>query len=137
MAEDNVELVKRLSERLNRSFNVGEPAPELIERTSAQLRIDASRRVFNPAVYEGTAGLHQVIADVCDAWEGFGEDVERIVAVGEKVVVLSTISGRGRASGVEVATKAALVWTIRDGIVEEVDMFNDHDEALRSVGLPG
>jgi hypothetical protein len=48
MAEDNVELVRRLSEQLNRSFSRGEPVEELVEATSPRLRIDASRRVFNP-----------------------------------------------------------------------------------------
>jgi ketosteroid isomerase-like protein len=76
-----------------------------------------------------------VIGEVWEAWEGFTEVLERIEGAGETVVVLGSISGRGRASGVEVTTKAALVWTIRDGLVEAVDMFSDQDEALRSVGL--
>src|SRR4051794_11900766 len=137
MEEDNVALVRRISELVNRSYLTGQPVPGLFEPMSPRLRIDASRRIFNPGVYEGHEGLRRVLREVWEAWEGFTELVERIVGTGDTVVVLASIRGRGRASGVEVAAKAALVWTVRDGLVEAVELFSDQDEALRSVGLSG
>jgi ketosteroid isomerase-like protein len=43
-----------------------------------------------------------------------------------------TRHARGRASGVDVAQRFALVWTIREGKVIRVVWFLDESEALKS-----
>jgi ketosteroid isomerase-like protein len=44
-------------------------------------------------------------------------------------------SGRGVASGAEVAAGVSLVCTVREGRVSRMEYFLDHGQALKAVGL--
>ena len=135
MSQENVEIVRRAAELLSEAYKSGEPSDEMLARCAPDIQVDSSRRVFNPAIYDGHAGLRSAISDICEAWEDFREEDERLIDVGDKVLVLQTIVGRGRASGVEVRAPGALIWTLRDGLVTRVETFADQTEALKAVGL--
>jgi ketosteroid isomerase-like protein len=120
---------------MRESYAAGEAVEELLALCAPDIRIDASRRVFNPDVYEGRDGLRRLVREVCDAWEGFSEREEQVIDAGERVVTLQTIGGRGRSSGVDVRAEGALLWTLRDGQVILVEVFADRAEALRLAGL--
>ena len=102
--------------------------------SAPDVHVDGSRRIFNPAVYDGHEGMRQLIREIYDAWEGFAEATTRLVPVGDMVVAIQKISGRGRASMAEVHASGASVWTVRHGLVVRVDVFNDVDEALAFAG---
>ena len=137
MSQENVEIVRRAREILSEAYKSGEATDELLALCAPDFQMDASRRVFNPATYDGHAGLRSAISEVADAWEDFREENERLIDVGDKVLALQTIAGRGRASGVEVQSPGALIWTLRDGQVVHVEVFYDQTEALKAVGLEG
>jgi ketosteroid isomerase-like protein len=40
-----------------------------------------------------------------------------------------------RSGGPEVEMRFAQVWTLRDGLVERMEMYYDRDEALEAAGL--
>jgi hypothetical protein len=46
----------------------------------------------------------------------------------------STLRVKGR-GGIEVASSAAFVWTIRNGAIERVTMYQERQDALEAVGL--
>ena len=135
MTAENVELVRRASALVTASCRSGEADAELLAMCTPEVRVDASRRVFNPDVYEGREGMRRMVREIHDAWEGFTEHLEEMREAGEKVVSLHTISGRGRSSGVEVESGGGLVWTVRDGEIVLVEVFGDREEALASAGL--
>jgi ketosteroid isomerase-like protein len=135
MAQENVEIVRRATEVLRDSYKRGEPTDEMLTLCAPDIRVDASRRVFNPATYDGHAGLRSSIREIWEVWEDFCEEQQELIEVGDKVLALHTITGRGRASGAEVRTPGALIWTLRDGRVVHVDVFLDQNEALKAVGL--
>ena len=54
---------------------------------------------------------------------------------GDRVFVVATHGGRGRASGAPVEGETAYVYTVRDGKVCRVELFADRDEALEAAGL--
>ena len=115
MSQENVEVVRRATEPLSEAYRCGEPTDELFAHCAPDIHVDASRRVFNPATYDGVAGLRSAIREIWQAWEDFREENERLIDVGDKVLTLQTIAGRGRASGVQVRRPGALIWTLRDG----------------------
>ena len=127
--------MRRASEILSEAYKSGEVPDEMLVLCAPDFQLDASRRVFNPATYDGHAGLRSAISEIWDAWEDFCEVNEQLIDVGDKVLVLQTIAGRGRASGIEVRAAAALIWTLRDGQLVHVEVFSDRSEALRAVGL--
>lgn len=137
MSRENHELVRRASALVSASCQAGVPSETLLAMCTADIRVDASRRVFNPDVYDGTDGMRRMVREIHEAWEGFEERIEQLLDTGEKVVSLHVISGRGRGSGVEVESEGALVWTLQDGHVRLVEVFADRDEALALAGVNG
>jgi ketosteroid isomerase-like protein len=134
---ENVEVVRRASGLVGRSCRDGVPSQELLALCAPDVRVDASRRVFNPEVYEGIDGLRRMIREISEAWEDFTESSVEIIDAGERVVELQTISGTGRSSGIAVQADGALIWTVRDGLVALVEVFADRDLALAYAGLAG
>lgn len=130
----NVEIVREVMELASRD---GEPAPRLGELLAADLQIDMSRRILNPAIYEGPDALARLRREREEVWEGFSVSPERMIEVGERVVAIITLRGRGRGSGVETESRGAMVWTVRDQRVVRVVVYPDAEEALESVGLAG
>jgi ketosteroid isomerase-like protein len=136
MSAENVEIVREFVSLMDFSAR-GDQSPRLLNLTAPQVQIDMSRRIFNPEVYEGHAGLHRLVRDVQEVWEGFSVTPERFVDAGERVVVIMTRHGLGRGSGVDVEQRTAGIWTVRDGQVVRVETDIDPQEALKAVGLEG
>jgi ketosteroid isomerase-like protein len=58
---------------------------------------------------------------------------------GDRVVVFLRNEGRGKGSGIEIggiSTRAANVFTVRDGRVTRLELYWDRDQALSDLGLP-
>jgi ketosteroid isomerase-like protein len=73
------------------------------------------------------------------AWEDFRAEAEEYRELdSERVLVLTTNSGRGKASGLEVGqihTKGANVFHIRDGRVTRLVLYWDRERALADPDL--
>jgi ketosteroid isomerase-like protein len=71
--------------------------------------------------------------------EGLGElrfeTVEVIDAPPDAVLTVARAVARGRASGVEVDSVGAAVWTLRDGMIIGLTLYRTRDEALSATGL--
>jgi uncharacterized protein len=111
----------------------GEQDPRLVDLLSPDLEIDMSRRVFNPDIYRGHAGLRRLFRETKEAWEEFSVTPERFIDAGERVIVIETLRGRGRVSGLEIESRSAVIWTVRDGMVVRMEMGLDPEEALKAV----
>jgi ketosteroid isomerase-like protein len=135
MPEENVEIVRRGLDALLEAYEQGMATDDLLEMCAPDIRVDATRRVFNPEVYEGHAGVQRSVRDTCEAWDDFRYENERFIEVGERVLVIQTIGGRGHASNAEVHLKGAMVWTLGDGLVTHIEVFIDPQTALESLGL--
>jgi ketosteroid isomerase-like protein len=53
----------------------------------------------------------------------------------ERVLVFARVSATGRASGAQVAIRAAHEFTIRDGRVVRFKVYGNRDEAIETLGL--
>jgi ketosteroid isomerase-like protein len=135
MSDENVQVVREVMDLLDRAGMGGEPPPRLTALFASDVRIDMSRRVFNPDVYEGYAGLRRLGHEIADVWDEFRLTPERFIDAGDRVVVIETRRGRGRGSGVEVEHRSAVIWTVRDGQVIRMETDLDPEQALEAVGL--
>lgn len=135
MSRQDVEIVRRASGLVGDSCRAGAPSPGLLALCAPDIRVDASRRIFNPDVYEGRDGLARMIREISEAWQDFTETNVEVFDAGERIVELQTISGTGRASGIAVESDGALIWTVRDGLIAHVEVFADREEALAEAGL--
>jgi uncharacterized protein len=73
------------------------------------------------------------LEDYLAEWREFRQEIEDTVVSGERVAVLIHLRATGRASGIEVDTRYAHVWTMREGKGVEVDAYRDPEIALREL----
>jgi ketosteroid isomerase-like protein len=135
VSQENVELVREINALAGPSTIDDQSLHRLFELFSPEVHIDVSRRVFNPATYDGYEGLRRFRDDAREVWDELSFTTERVIEQGDLVIEVVTLRGRGRGSGVEVKTTVARVWTIHGGRVVRVVGYEDVDEALRAVGL--
>jgi ketosteroid isomerase-like protein len=69
-----------------------------------------------------------------EAWESARIEPHEFIEAGDLVVVSSTMHVKGR-GGIEVASRAAFVLTIRDGAIERFTMYQERQDALEDLGL--
>ena len=96
MAEENLRIVRQLYERFP-DLADPEPVEAVIEALFApEVHLDMTRRVFNPASYDGHDGLRRALVELRETWEQFLLRPERFLEAGSEVVVVETVEGRGR-----------------------------------------
>jgi ketosteroid isomerase-like protein len=85
--------------------------------------------------YRGPDGLRTYFDAVSDAWEEIQIIAEEFRDLGDSVLVLGQIEGRGRASGVQVNAPQGLIYDFRGDKISRIRAYLDHGEALRAAGL--
>jgi ketosteroid isomerase-like protein len=92
-----------------------------------------------PGTRRGHDGLRLGLGGMLEAFEGLQIEPQRIVDLGERVVVTGRFSGRGRGSGAQFEPQPfGFLVTLRDGKMIRYEWFAGPDEALRAVGIePG
>lgn len=142
MSRKNVEIVAQAMKLVDdaRNDDLSEAAlDDLVRRltslVASDAQIDMSRRVFNPDVYSGPAGLRRLLYEIREVWDEFRVTPERFLDAGDRVVVVEAIRGRGRSSSLPVESRSASIWTLRDGQIIHMETRYDPQEALDAVGL--
>jgi ketosteroid isomerase-like protein len=86
---------------------------------------------------EGAVGKKAVGEWFGEWFRTFGRDyrfeIEESRDWGDRVFVVATHRGQGRASGVPVTQRTAYVYTVREGKVRRVEVWRDREEALEAV----
>jgi ketosteroid isomerase-like protein len=90
--------------------------------------------VWDGRVLRGFEGTQEWIADTRETWEGYRQKLEEIVDLGEHVVVVVSISGRGGESGVPVGQELAVVWTFDGDRAVRARSFTSRAEAFAAAG---
>jgi ketosteroid isomerase-like protein len=93
-----------------------------------------------PGAWTGVEAMVEGWLDFLSAWEEFRHEVEEYRELdGERVLVLVRLSGRGKASGLELiemqATAASLIH-VRGGKVTRFVIYLERERALADLGLP-
>ena len=94
------------------------------------------RVVWDGRVLRGFEGVQEWLADTHDTWEDYSQVVEEIVDLGEHVVVVLRVSGRGGDSGVPVEQQLAVVWTFEGDRPLRARSFGSREEAFAETGEP-
>ena len=96
--------------------------------------VDLSRAV---GPWRGVFGLDQirrVMGEYLETWESAWLEPHEFIEAGDLVVVPGTMHVKGR-DGIEVVSRGALVWTIRNGTIERMVMYQEKEDALEDLGL--
>jgi ketosteroid isomerase-like protein len=93
--------------------------------------------VWDGRVFKGFEGTMKWIADTRETWEDYSQEVEEIIELGDDVVVVLRISGRGGGSGVPVTQELAVLWRFEDGEAVQARSFTSREEALVAAEVAG
>ena len=83
----------------------------------------------------GRDAVAAFLREFLESWETFEQEIEDVVVEGSRIGLAIHLTAVGRASGVELDTRYAHVWTMRDGLGARVDAYRD-PVAVRSALLP-
>jgi ketosteroid isomerase-like protein len=130
MSEENVEIVRGGYEAVARRDRDAIDA-FLREHVAPDFQFESA---LTGQVHRGAQGVRD-LAD--DLWEtlDYVPAVEEMIDLGERVVAVLRISGRGTGSGVPVSQQVAILWTLEDERIVRGKSFTSRAEALEAVGL--
>jgi len=133
MSQQNVEIVRRVSDAYNRR-DVGamldELHPEIEWHPWLQIQLGGGA-----TVYRGHQGVRKGIRELEEALSEIEAEQTEIRDLGERVVAIGHLRGRGKESG--AITESAIAWIVefKSGKVIRVREYLDAKKALEAVGL--
>ncbi len=132
MSQENVELVRRTIDALNRR-----EIDQAVEVAHEDFEADWSNSIApHGGFYRGRERARELFEAFLEAWDEFRWEPQEIIEVDEsRIVVANRVRGRGRGSGVEVDATGAQLWTINRGKVRSVKLYQSKADALKAVGL--
>jgi ketosteroid isomerase-like protein len=134
MSQENVEVVRRMFERYSADDVEGWIACWDAE---AEWIATALGAVEGPTrVYRGHQGLRRFRTDVSDALADMRIRGSEFRDIGDRVVVLGAVSGRGAASGATFEQAMGWVFELRGGRIVRGRDYLDRRLALEAAGLP-
>ena len=129
MSQENVEIVKAWYDAWNR-----EHWDAMVKDAAPGFELDFSR---SDGPFAGVFGLDQIRRaweEFREAWESARLEPHEFIEAGDLVVVPLTQHGKGR-EGIELTARLTFVWTIRNGAIERITLYQEREEALEAVGL--
>jgi ketosteroid isomerase-like protein len=130
MSQENVEVVMRWFELLGRGEH--EAALQYVDPA-----IETHEGVELPgaASYFGHAGLAMAYDHWASQWDDLRIELKELIDAGSDVVAVTRHHGTGRASGAAVQAVVAYAFTVQDGKLVRLRIFNTKVQALEAVGL--
>jgi ketosteroid isomerase-like protein len=129
MSQENVEIVKAWYDAFNRG-----DWDAMVKDVAPGFGLDFSR---SDGPWRGVFGLDQarrLLEEFREDWESDWLEPHEFIEAGDLVVVPGTQHVKGR-GGIEVAARGSYVWTIRNGAIERMVMYQSRQEALEDLGL--
>jgi ketosteroid isomerase-like protein len=129
MSQENVEIVRRVYEALNRSdwdaaFRDAHPDFEL-----------TFRRGPLAGTHRGRETPETVISDMRAAFEVWIIEPSEFLIAGDQVVAIVKNRVRPKGTEAEIETRNGHLWTIRDGKILSLEGFPHADDAIDAAGL--
>jgi ketosteroid isomerase-like protein len=129
MSQENVEIVKAVINGLNRQdWDV------VFQDVAPGAEVDMSRAV---GPISGVFKIHQfrqTLEQFAENWESLRGEPHEFIEAGDLVVMPWTLHGKGR-EGIEVTASPTWVWTIRDGAIQRLVMYQEREDAVEALGL--
>jgi ketosteroid isomerase-like protein len=85
--------------------------------------------------YRGREGVERFAADTSESWEELQSFPEEFRDLGDRVVVLGRLKGRGKGSGAPVDTPSVNIFDFRGDRIWRSRVYLDRAEGLREAGL--
>jgi ketosteroid isomerase-like protein len=131
MSQENVEVIRRAYEALNRGDLDG-----AVEDAAQDFEYIPSGTIpGTAAVYRGPEGLRRFLDWFWDEFADTHTEIHEFIEADDQVLVPQTLHGRGQQSGIETTWDVWIVWTLRGGTIVHGQGFTSREQALEAVGL--
>ncbi len=131
MSQENVEIVRGHIE----AWSTGERALAL-SFLDPHIVMDLTRTGAIEGAFYGPEGIAEHFRRYAGTFEDYRWEVRRLDDLGtDAVLAVTTESGRGKGSGAPVDRSLAVLYTVLDGQIVRITMFQGEKEALAAVGL--
>jgi ketosteroid isomerase-like protein len=130
MSQENVTRLEAAVEAFNNRD--GEQFDRLL---AADAEIVPVRAALEGTTYRGPDAGSQYVAAVDESWDSLRWEVDELHEVGESVLALGRIRGRGRETGATIDTSGGWVAQFRDGRITRFRTCTSRNAALEAAGL--
>ena len=131
MSQENVEWARRIAEVWTGRYT--EAADALVRpRLAPDFEIHP---LYLERSYKGVEGMRQISADLDEIWRDYRLEIGEIVDLGEHVLTLAHVTGRGAGSGVPIDEEIAILWAFEGDKVVWMKTFMSKRDALEAAGL--
>jgi ketosteroid isomerase-like protein len=130
MSQENVEMVRRVIDSINQGCLA-------LEDASDNFEMDWSNSVGPlKGVYRGEEQVNEVFRSFQEVWDRLRWDIQEVIDLeGGRVLIVNRVRMRGRTSRVEVEATGIQLWTIHDGKLASVKLYQSKLDALEALGL--
>ena len=129
MSQENVEIVRAALTALNRG-----DLQAAFQDAAREAEVDLSRAVgLDRGVYR-LDQFRRLSEEFAKSWESLRYEADEFIEAGEHVVTPITNPILGR-DGVEVQARGTWLWTIRDGVIMRLCLYQELQDALEAAGL--
>ena len=133
MSQENVEIVRRVSDAYNRrdvEAMLDELHPEIEWYPWLQVQLGGGA-----TVYRGHQGVRDGVRDGEDAFSEVRAELSEVRDLGDRAVAIGHLRGRGKESGALTESELAWIVEFQGGKVIRVREYLDPKEALEAAGL--
>ena len=131
MSEENVEIVRRSLD----AFNRGDVEAAFADVHPEVEAIDDPRVPGGQALGRSKTEAKRYFESLSRYWESVRILPERVVDLGDDVLVLGRMTARTRRGGPEIQRQLDQLVTLRDGKIIRNRVFSTRDEAIEAAGL--
>jgi ketosteroid isomerase-like protein len=137
MSQENVKLVRRVSEALNEAIANDDPTPVLRDFLDPDIYWRAAEGAIDDVGgMRGHDAIRRYIEDWTDDFDNLTLTPHELVEVDdERVMGAQRLSGRAKHTGIETDVIFFVIYTIRKGRFVEVREYVTREEALEAAGL--
>jgi ketosteroid isomerase-like protein len=132
MPQDKVDVARRAVDAYNRR-DVDGLFAELV--TPDFEFWPAVTRAYGGGCYRGREGFERFAAVISELWEELQNTAEEFRDLGDRVLVLDRLRGRGKGSGAQVEAPLAMILDFRGDRIWRSRGYVDRAEGLRVAGL--
>ena len=83
--------------------------------------------------YEGRETIRGFLEQFLDSWDEFEQEIEEVHTEHDCVLLFIRLTASGRGSGIDVQSRYAHLWTMREGRGVRVDAYYDRESALAAL----
>ena len=106
-----------------------------LETLDSDIEWQAAREDPDAALHRGHDGVLRYLGQWTEAYDRLQVEPREFIDGGDRILVWVHITGRGRASGLDLDMQQAQIATVRGGKIVRTDEYFDRAEALASMGI--